>query len=300
MHLHRSRRHPKFYFTISALLLALFFTACAGKLGKEKPENLPKSLLWKIEGNNIQPSYLYGTFHLLPKADFIMAEKTKTAFKSAGQVVLELDMDDPKMQQSIMQNALMTDGSSIDKLVSAEDYATLDAAVKTAVGVGIDQFKLMKPIVLTGMLLPQLMEGELASFELTFIKMAGEQEIEILGLETPEQQLAAFDKIPYEDQMEDLMEMLNEKEKMQGYFRQMLETYKAEDIVSLFNMTDENYTPEELDAFLNSRNRDWIPKIGKLAKDKSTFFAVGAGHLGGEQGVIHLLRQAGYSVLPVK
>ncbi len=299
MHPHCSRRHPKFYFIVSALLLIVFLTACAGKLGKEKPENLPKSLLWKIEGNNIQPSYLYGTFHLLPKADFIMTEKTKTAFSSAGQVVLELDMDDPKMQQSIMQNALMTDGSSIDKLVSAEDYATLDAAVKTAVGVGIDQFKLMKPIVLTGMLLPQLMEGELASFELTFIKMAGEQEKEILGLETPEQQLAAFDKIPYEDQMEDLMEMLNEKEKMQGYFRQMLETYKAEDIVSLFNMTDENYTPEELDAFLNARNRDWIPKIGNLAKDKSTFFAVGAGHLGGEQGVIHLLRQAGYSVLPV-
>ncbi|MFT5800980.1 MAG: hypothetical protein ACI956_000785, partial [Nonlabens sp.] len=31
-----------------------------------------------------------------------------------------------------------------------------------------------------------------------------------------------------------------------------------------------------------------------------TFFAVGAGHLGGDIGVIALLRKAGYSVEPIR
>lgn len=32
---------------------------------------------------------------------------------------------------------------------------------------------------------------------------------------------------------------------------------------------------------------------------ESTFFAVGAAHLGGEIGIIHLLRKAGYTVKPI-
>jgi uncharacterized protein YbaP (TraB family) len=35
-------------------------------------------------------------------------------------------------------------------------------------------------------------------------------------------------------------------------------------------------------------------------KQQPTFFAVGAGHLAGKDGVIHLLRSNGYKVRPVK
>ncbi|MEM9931704.1 MAG: TraB/GumN family protein, partial [Bacteroidota bacterium] len=50
------------------------------------------------------------------------------------------------------------------------------------------------------------------------------------------------------------------------------------------------------------RNENWIPQI--LAKIKDTeaqtkLFAVGAGHLGGEKGVIALLRKEGLKVEPV-
>jgi uncharacterized protein YbaP (TraB family) len=38
--------------------------------------------------------------------------------------------------------------------------------------------------------------------------------------------------------------------------------------------------------------------INKMSSG-SVFFAVGAGHLGGEEGVIKLLRKSGYQVMPV-
>jgi len=50
---------------------------------------------------------------------------------------------------------------------------------------------------------------------------------------------------------------------------------------------------------LNQRNHKWIPKIGSIASEKSTFFAVGAGHLPGKDGVLTLLRKAGYRVTAV-
>ena len=47
---------------------------------------------------------------------------------------------------------------------------------------------------------------------------------------------------------------------------------------------------------LETRNSSWIPKISKIVAEKPTFFAVGAGHLGGEKGVIALLRKQGFTV----
>jgi len=39
--------------------------------------------------------------------------------------------------------------------------------------------------------------------------------------------------------------------------------------------------------------------IGEMSKDQKVFYGVGAGHLGGDQGVINLLRKEGYTVTPI-
>jgi uncharacterized protein len=40
--------------------------------------------------------------------------------------------------------------------------------------------------------------------------------------------------------------------------------------------------------------------MSKSMKEAPSFFAVGAAHLAGKNGVIHLLRKAGYTVKAVK
>ena len=55
-------------------------------------------------------------------------------------------------------------------------------------------------------------------------------------------------------------------------------------------------TSKYSDLMLKNRNQNWISRIEKIAKGKSTFFGVGAAHLGGQQGVIALLRKAGFTV----
>jgi uncharacterized protein YbaP (TraB family) len=51
---------------------------------------------------------------------------------------------------------------------------------------------------------------------------------------------------------------------------------------------------------LATRNKNWISRIQQITKEKPTFFAVGAGHLGGKKGVIALLRNEGFTVKAVK
>lgn len=50
---------------------------------------------------------------------------------------------------------------------------------------------------------------------------------------------------------------------------------------------------------LDDRNKDWAEAMRQMMKKESLFVAVDVGHLAGEEGVINLLRKAGYKVKPV-
>ena len=47
---------------------------------------------------------------------------------------------------------------------------------------------------------------------------------------------------------------------------------------------------------IDERNNYWMKEIPGLIEENSCFIAVGAGHLGGEKGIINQLRELGYTV----
>ncbi|MEM7511516.1 MAG: TraB/GumN family protein [Bacteroidota bacterium] len=260
-----------------------------------------QSLLWKISGKGIQPSYLYGTLHMLPQSEFELKEKVQSAFDDAQQIVLELDMDDPTMQLEMLKYVAMTDGTTISSQLSEEDFHKLDSLLTSSTGMGAKMIDSWKPFFVSSFLMTNFIEGTPASFEMAFVQMAQQQDKEILGLETVQEQMAAVDDMTLESQMKVLKEMLNEEKKMRESFKEMINFYKEEDIEGLYDYSASYIdNPEELQVMLIDRNENWISRIGKLAAEKSTFFGVGAGHLGGEKGVVKLLKEAGYTVEAIK
>ena len=115
--------------------------------------------------------------------------------------------------------------------------------------------------------------------------------------------MKVFKDIPLEDQYADLIRMAEDNlEYDKNSFAELLKVYESEDITALLDMmNDENNktVSEHQDVLLENRNKNWISKIEAFAKEQPTFFGVGAGHLVGENGVIQLLREAGYSVTAV-
>ena len=59
-------------------------------------------------------------------------------------------------------------------------------------------------------------------------------------------------------------------------------------------------TPEEKETLIYKRNDNWMKQMPEIMKQKATFFAVGAGHLPGERGLLAQLKKAGYTVEGVK
>lgn len=263
-------------------------------------QELENTLLWKVEGDSIQTSYVFGTFHLLPQADFVLKDKVKSAFDESELIVMELDMDDPSMQAELMKNVIMKDGQSLDKLLTAEEYKELDSYMTAKTGVGLAPVNRLKPFFVAAMVLPKFIEGTPASYEMTFVQRAMSSEKEILGLETATEQASVFDEIPYDVQAKDLLRMSTEEQEMMDLFQKMIKTYRKEDVDKMYELVVENTSDEsQVKYLLIDRNLNWIPKMANYSKEKSTFYAVGAGHLGGAYGVIQLLKVAGYKVTPV-
>lgn len=266
-------------------------------------QQLENSTLWKISGNGLeQPSYLFGTIHIT--CDATLDDDVKKALDETSQVVLELDMDDSGMQVKMMQNMYMKDGQTLKDLVSEEDYRAIDEMFKKHMGVSVEMMQNMKPFFLTAALYPKLIDCPMQSFEEELLKVAKKEGEEVKGLETVEYQLNVFDQIPYKEQAKDLVRSAKDDLAYdKSNFAKMMETYKNENITEMIDMmNDENYSSvaEYQDLLLENRNKNWIPKIGEFAREQSTFFGVGAGHLAGKNGVIRLLRKEGYKVEAVK
>jgi hypothetical protein len=262
-------------------------------------QELESSLLWKIEGNGIQPAYLYGTIHLLPQEDFNITEKVNSAFSESELIVMELDMDDPNMMTEMMQLAPMKNGETLDKYLSQEEFDALKSVLQEK-QIPIEAVQGMKPFIVASYFYPDLIEGTPASFEGTFTQMAQQQEKEIRGLESVTEQMEVFEKVSYEEQAKDLMTMVNEQEEMKTLFASMVRIYKEEDINELYEITEEWMdTEEELEYMILERNRNWIERISSTSKEHKVFYAVGAAHLGGKGGVINLLKENNFKVTPI-
>ena len=143
----------------------------------------------------------------------------------------------------------------------------------------------------------------LVSYEFELLDMARKQNKTVAGLETAEYQMSMFDSIPYDVQARMLVASIQENDGSgDEEYRKMIDLYKAQDITAMGALItqegDELANYEQL--LLTNRNRNWIPVMARMMGTTPTFFAVGAGHLGGPKGVIALLRAAGYTVTSVR
>lgn len=279
------------------ILIASYFLSAGSSLAQTN-----NTLLWEISGNGLEkPSYLFGTFHLLCPDDLVVTNAIKTKLKATEQLALELDFDDPNMMAEMQQGMVFSDGKTTKDYLKKKELELVSAFFQDSLGINFDQVAAVKPFLLASFLYPKYLGCQPASWEMTLTALAQAQQAEVLGLETPQRQLAAIDQMAATDQAKMLVEGIADYSKMKQMMTDMVSIYQSQEVEKLYNYSNgyfEEYAGME-QAMLEARNREWIPKITAWSKTKPTFYAVGAGHLGGPTGVIALLREQGFQVTPV-
>nr|WP_314839840.1 TraB/GumN family protein [uncultured Flavobacterium sp.] len=283
--------------SLSGLAMLLISQVSIAQSNKKAaiPEN-ENSLLWEISGNgNAKSSYLYGTVHMICNDDYFLTDKTKKALNNADNLFLEIDLNDPNEMAYLQKSAMGSE--PLSKKLTAQQLADLDAILKEKTGMTVqqvDNFSLFTVMSLITMKSFGCTNLKFYEMELSSIAKAGNKKLG--GLETGEAQMQFMGKAYNDDQM---IAMLKES-KLEDT-QKMVQSYKNENLVELYSqITNPKFLNENSKKWLlEERNTNWVEKMPSLMKDKSSFFAVGAGHLLGEKGVINLLKKAGYTVKPI-
>ncbi len=224
-------------------------------------------------------------------------------------MVFEIDLDEMSEVGSMMgmlSNLMMKNGVTLKDLLTDQEYSEVSTYFDK---MGIPMFLLgnVKPMFLSMLaevnINPSDMESEnLVSYEMELYDRAQKSKKDVDGLETMDYQMSLFDSIPYKEQAKMLIEAVHGTNTESDMFDQTLDLYKQQNIEGMVNMVDTAKSSGDgsfENVLINNRNKNWIPVISKMMTTGSVFFAVGAGHLAGEHGVINLLKQAGYKLTPV-
>lgn len=280
-------------------------------------------LLWKISGNGLsKPSYIIGTYHLAPASFADSIAGLKNALDTSEQVYGEIIMSEmtaPENMAKLQSIMMLPEGQTIDKMFTAEEMARINAMMKDIIGIDMtnpmvaQQFGKLSPQALTMQLTVLMYLKKNPKFNLNqtfdehFQNKAKEQGKPVGALETIDFQINLLYKGQSEERQKELLLCLaDNKDMYEMQTENIIKAFFTQDLKAVNDAMDEklnnscDYTPQEKDELIYNRNTDWIKKMPEIMKKKSTFFAVGAGHLPGERGMLELLRQAGYKVECVK
>lgn len=285
------------------LPVLLVIQSCNAQTAKTYPLNKNEnSLLWEISGKGIQPSYLFGTFHLMCKEDIRLGNTLIDIIKHVDEVYFEVDMDDMAATIGALMFMRMKNDTSLSDLYTPEEFGRIERFFKDSLDMPFVFLKTMKPMLLQALLYPKMMTCKtMSGMEEALVEVAKANKKEILGLETFAFQASIFDSIPYKEQASELLKMLDSMSATRSMFDSMLRIYKSQNLTAIDDFTSEEFgTGNTREILLDNRNRNWVKKLPEIFNKKRLFVAVGAGHLGGKNGVIALLRKEGYTLKPLE
>ncbi len=185
--------------------------------------------------------------------------------------------------------------------MNADQTEVIDKTLSQLFGAGLSHLGNLKPFVIMSMTMQAMIECTTHpfSYEEFLLQKAQEYSLSVSGLETPEFQFSVMDKIPNDVYVEGLIEMIEDPDSLKILFDTMADQYLEQDIESLYHSFLESEMGVYQQDILDSRNKSWISDMSSFMNDGPVFFAVGAGHLAGKNGLINLLRTEGYTLTPI-
>ena len=295
---------------IALLLLVLLIAPASQSLELDR---VIKPVL--IELDTQPPSWLFGTIHLPDPRVTRLHPEAAQAFDRADAVFTEVPMDSKSTMQMGLKS-LRSDGRTLLDVLPDSTWKRLD-----------EQLRRIHPMLGAKLLLPMktwAVYGGMLLFESRMqypgarpldwqlYNKAVESGKSVGGLEQIEEQIRIFEHFSESEQQQMLLALLDEMERFErrneNITEFMIQWYlsgdfgRFEELLKTMPMAaDENLREELEQRLVYDRNARFAKRIADKIHEnpgKSLFFAVGAGHLGGERSIQAWLEQEGIGTRP--
>lgn len=262
--------------------------------------------LWTMRDDDTTV-YLLGTVHLLRPELVWQTPEIDAAIAGADTIVFEADTSSPEAQRDLMKfyttQGFFTDGNQLTHFLSDTETAELEAALEQ-VGLPIEALLPHRPwMAAVNISVKQMLDEGFdpdAGVEQVIERAARARGADFVYLETVEEQLGGLAGLGYCEQVDFLMATVDGIGEGAGALDLLIDEWADGDVNGLGLMMA---NPEMLgsqsiyDVMMTDRNTRWVPQITALLDQPGTILvAVGAGHFAGEDSVIKMLRDEGYTV----
>jgi uncharacterized protein YbaP (TraB family) len=259
--------------------------------------------LWVVRDADTEVT-LFGTVHALPKGTQWLSPAITRQLGTANSVVVEAVIpEDPSALAPVVAELGVSPGlKPLAKRLPPEVAKELIPAA-TAAGVPVVALDKMETWLAALTLSQQTMAsvgvtaGE--GVEPVIMMRARAAKQPIVGLETVEQQFGYLDTLPEADQLVMLVSAIEEVATIKDEAARMTALWQAGDVEGLAKAfaADSEGSDRLLKVLLTDRNKRWADWIaGVMNQPGKVFIAVGAGHFGGEEGLLALLKAKGLTV----
>ena len=273
-----------------------------------------KGIFWKVEKEGVSPSWLMGTMHVTDPRVLAMPDAARRIWPQARTVIVESDeiLDERKAMASLLAKpelTMLTDGSTITGLLSQADAKRLEDGLKSR-GLAMALVARMQPWMIASFVSMPACEMARKARGASFLdkRIAEDATAEgkvLVGLETMEEQLSAMKSLPLQFHVDALIETLALGNRMDDAVETMVQLYLSGDIGMTMPMLktltpaggdpDKGYAAFE-QRMIVDRNHIMAERAAPRFAEGNVFMAVGALHLPGDEGLVALLRKAGYTL----
>lgn len=275
------------------------------------------SLFWRIDKDGVDPSYLFGTMHVADPRVLALPDEVREAFEGARMLVIETTdvLDQSKMMAALLARPelmMFTDETTLFSLLSAEDRKAVEAALEKR-GIPPASVAKMKPWMIASMVaLPECEMARKAAGAPVLDAMLAQQAKAagkpVEGLESAADQLGAMASLPMEFHMRGLVDTLALGERLDDVIETMIVLYLDGETgmfwpffrASLPSQDEDGGFAAFEETMVTARNRTMAEGAVPFLEEGGAFIAVGALHLAGPEGVVALLREAGYTATAVR
>ena len=301
--------HPKLAMIMSVIAL---LAACSAPDHSEIPAETDEATVsgpayWTLNDEDTTV-HLFGTVHVLKPQTSWKTDSFVRDFRNSDALFLEADLETQsilnRIQSTVSQQAIFTDGSVLDDYLEDEEEILVDQAA-SLVGLVPEELQNLRP-----WLLSQSMTERYASkqgyadeygVEAVLLKDARQQGKQVRYLESAEvilRRLGALDDEETADMLAATARDIMRRPDQLDALVDMWITADTAGLAGAFEPSKAFGSDEVYALLLVDRNQDWADQIDQLmTTSEGTFMvAVGAGHLVGPDRLQALLADRGYRI----
>ena len=270
-------------------------------------QDTQKSILWEISGNGLsKSSYLFGIINFIPENEFFISGRILRLMDECDLFVTKIPHSRASQKQFTKAARIANDGWINDYLTDDELNQLRLLMLKDLEVTEHDYhftYSRLQPVILVTASTLLYLGEDVVFVQDELAKAAKKHHLKFRSLSTIEEEIAAFEKFPIPDQVEALKHTVNNWEEHINDYNQLVQSYTGDQDLEMIHekiLKATNRSVAFQEIYYHSRNRSWTGQIRDIISKDPAFIAVGIAHFYGDQGLIHLLKEEGYTLNPVE